>query len=88
MGSIRYVGKLINNPKAGDEIWIGVEWDLDDEQGGPGRHQGVVSGIKYFEIQMHVHKPGYQDGTLKVCGFLRYSKTQIGGIAMDKAIHD
>jgi hypothetical protein len=29
VGSIRYVGKLINNPKAGDSIWIGVEWDFE-----------------------------------------------------------
>ena len=27
-GSIRYAGKLLNNPKAGDSIWLGVEWDL------------------------------------------------------------
>jgi hypothetical protein len=26
-GSILYVGKLINNPKAGDDIWLGIEWD-------------------------------------------------------------
>ena len=31
VGSIRFVGKLINNPKAGDSIWIGVEWDFDAE---------------------------------------------------------
>ena len=31
VGSIRFVGKLINNPKAGDSIWIGVEWDYDAE---------------------------------------------------------
>ena len=26
-GSIRYAGKLLNNPKAGDDIWLGIEWD-------------------------------------------------------------
>lgn len=26
-GSIRYFGKLYNNPKAGDDIWLGIEWD-------------------------------------------------------------
>lgn len=33
-GSIRYVGKLIGNAKAGDDIWLGIEWD----QEGAGRH--------------------------------------------------
>ena len=31
VGSIRYVGKILNNPKAGDDIWLGVEWDLEAE---------------------------------------------------------
>ena len=26
-GSIRFLGKLINNPKAGQDLWLGVEWD-------------------------------------------------------------
>ena len=38
VGSIRFVGKLINNPKAGDSVWIGVEWDLEAIHGGPGKH--------------------------------------------------
>lgn len=82
------MGKLINNPKAGDEVWIGVEWDLDDEQGGPGRHMGIVDGVKYFELEHHVNHPKFASGDLKVCSFLRYSKTQIGGINMEKAIHE
>ena len=53
VGSIRYVGKLLNNPKAGDSIWIGVEWDLEAYQGGPGKHQGTVDGIKYFDCEFH-----------------------------------
>jgi len=53
VGSIRYVGKLINNPKAGDSIWMGIEWDLEASQGGPGKHQGVVDGVKYFDCQFH-----------------------------------
>jgi hypothetical protein len=43
------VGKILNNPKAGDSIWIGVEWDLLASEGGPGKHQGIDNGIKYFE---------------------------------------
>jgi len=27
MGSIRYFGKLRNNPKAGEDLWLGIEWD-------------------------------------------------------------
>ena len=27
--SIRYIGKLKNNPKAGNDIWMGVEWDVE-----------------------------------------------------------
>lgn len=34
--SIRYVGKLSNNPKAGNDIWVGVEWDIE----GQGKHDG------------------------------------------------
>jgi hypothetical protein len=26
-GSIRYLGKLQNNAKAGDSEWLGIEWD-------------------------------------------------------------
>ena len=27
LGSIRYFGKLRNNAKAGDALWLGIEWD-------------------------------------------------------------
>jgi dynactin complex subunit len=27
VGSIRYLGKLKNNPKAGEDLWVGIEWD-------------------------------------------------------------
>jgi len=41
-GSIRYVGKLINNPKAGDDIWLGIEWDEESQKG---KHSGMVDGV-------------------------------------------
>ena len=53
VGSIRYVGKIFNNPKAGDFIWIGVEWDFEAIHGGPGKHQGIVDGVKYFDCEFH-----------------------------------
>jgi len=61
---------------------------LASEDGGPGKHQGVVDGIKYFDCEFHVNHPLFAEGKAKVCGFLRHSKTTIGGIACDKAIHD
>ena len=48
VGCIRYAGKIFNNPKAGDSIWLGIEWDFDASQGGPGKHFGIVDGYKYF----------------------------------------
>ena len=53
VGSIRYVGKIFNNPKAGNDNWIGVEWDFEQHDGGPGKHQGTVDGYKYFECEFH-----------------------------------
>jgi hypothetical protein len=26
-GTIRYFGQLIGNEKAGDDLWLGIEWD-------------------------------------------------------------
>jgi dynactin complex subunit len=49
----------VNNPKAGNNIWIGVEWDNDAAQGGPGKHQGTVDGIKYFDCDFHSHTEQY-----------------------------
>ena len=43
-GTIRYCGKLINNPKAGDDIWLGIEWD----EAGSGKNSGAVDGYQYF----------------------------------------
>ena len=31
-GTIRFKGELINNAKAGKDVWLGVEWD-DAEAG-------------------------------------------------------
>ena len=77
---------MINNPKAGDSIWIGVEWDFEAHQGGPGRHQGVVDGIKYFDCEFHNQSDLYKAGESKSCGFLRYDKVTLGGISIEKAI--
>ena len=88
VGSIRFVGKLINNPKAGDSIWIGVEWDFDAESGGPGKHQGVVDGIQYFDCQFHNHTELYKLGLSKSCSFLRHGKCVIGGIDFATAIKE
>ena len=76
------MGKILNNPKAGDSIWIGVEWDLESHQGGPGTHQGVVNGIKYFEPLFHKNTPLYLAGESKCCSFVRHGKVTIGGITI------
>ena len=39
-GSIRFLGKLINNPRAGEDLWLGIEWDEE----GSGKHNGTVDG--------------------------------------------
>lgn len=88
VGSVRYVGKIFNNPKAGDDIWIGVEWDLEAHQGGPGKHQGTVDGYKYFECEFHNHSELWKAGNSKSCSFVRFSKVKIGGVAMDQAIKE
>jgi len=44
MGSIRFLGKLRNNPKAGNDLWLGIEWD----EIGQGKHHGTVDGENYF----------------------------------------
>ena len=44
VGSIRFFGKLRNNPKAGDALWLGIEWD--DLKAG--KHGGTVDGEIYF----------------------------------------
>ena len=82
MGSIRYFGKLRNNPKAGDALWLGVEWD----ELGAGKHNGIVDGEKYFECEFHVCTPEYATGETQCCSFIRYGKIDIGGITFQKAI--
>ena len=77
MGSIRFLGKLRNNPKAGDALWLGVEWDDINA----GKHNGTVDGEKYFESEFHVNSPEYTSGELKCCSFIRYGKIEIGGIS-------
>lgn len=58
IGSIRYFGKLRNNPKAGDAMWLGIEWD----EMGTGKHNGTVDGETYFEPEFHVTQPEYISG--------------------------
>ena len=82
MGSIRYLGKLINNPKAGDALWLGIEWD----EMGSGKHNGTVDGIKYFEPEFHRSTEEYARGETNNCSFIRYGKIDIGGIPFSKAI--
>lgn len=69
-GSIRYVGKLLNNPKAGNDIWVGIEWDEE----GQGKHQGTVDGVRYFDAEFHWHSPNYESGNTQSCSFIRYGK--------------
>ena len=88
VGSIRYVGKIFNNPKAGNDNWIGVEWDLESHQGGPGKHQGTVDGYKYFECEFHKDSELWKAGQSKSCSFVRFAKVKVGGIAMEEAIRE
>ena len=48
-GTIRYFGKLVNNPKAGDDLWLGIEWDEE----GTGKNNGTVDNHTYFVPQFH-----------------------------------
>lgn len=58
LGSIKYIGKILNNPKAGNDIWLGIEWDEE----GHGKHQGNVDGIQYFNCEFHKLSPNYESG--------------------------
>lgn len=69
-GSIKYAGKLINNPKAGDDIWLGIEWDEE----GQGKHFGEVEGVKYFQCEFHKLSPNYPSQNTQCCSFIRYGK--------------
>ena len=80
-GSIRYAGKLLNNPKAGDDIWLGIEWD---EEGQKGKHSGVVDGLRYFSCEFHTKSILGED--TQCCSFIRHGKIQIGGVTLREAI--
>ena len=76
-GTIRYFGKLQGNSKAGDDLWLGIEWD----EYGSGRNNGTVDGVTYFVPQLHEvtdEKPS--------CSFIRHGKIKIGGIKFQEAI--
>lgn len=75
MGTIRFLGKLIGNAKAGDSLWLGIEWD---EQG-KGKHNGTVDGIVYFKPEFHPDSPDS-------CSFIRYGKIKVGGVSFEEAI--
>ena len=81
-GSIRYLGKLRNNPKAGDDLWLGIEWD----ELGSGRHNGTVDGENYFGCEFHTTAAEYASGQTQCCSFIRYGKIEIGGISLKEAI--
>ena len=66
---------MLNNPKAGDDIWLGIEWD----EAGSGKNNGTVDGHTYFAQQTHIDDP-------QSCSFIRYGKIKIGGISFAEAI--
>ena len=82
LGSIRFLGKLRNNPKAGDAQWLGIEWD----EMGAGKHNGTVDGETYFACEFHVCEPEFASGQTNCCSFIRYGKIEIGGISFREAI--
>jgi dynactin complex subunit len=84
-GSIRYAGRLLNNPKAGDDIWLGIEWD---EEGQKGKHSGLVDGVQYFTCEFHTNSPAFPAGDTQCCSFIRYGKVQIGGVTLKEAVID
>lgn len=72
----------MNNPKAGEDIWLGIEWD--DE--GQGKHDGLVEGTRYFQCEFHIHSPNFELNQTSCCSFIRYGKIQIGGVSVREAI--
>lgn len=82
LGSIRFFGKLRNNPRAGDALWLGIEWDLL----GSGKHNGTVDGETYFACEFHRTAPEYTTGETACCSFIRFGKITIGGITLQEAI--
>ena len=81
-GSIRFFGKLRNNPRAGDALWLGIEWD----EMGSGKHNGTVDGEVYFGCEFHVTTAEFATGTTQCCSFIRYGKIDIGGVSFAEAI--
>jgi len=81
-GSVRYLGKLTGNPKAGDDLWLGIEWDEE----GRAKHNGTVDGKTYFNCEFHVNSPNYATGKTNCCSFIRYGKIQIGGQSLSEAV--
>ena len=82
LGTIRFLGKLRNNAKAGDALWLGIEWD----ELGSGKHNGTVDGETYFSSEFHVSDPAFISGEAQNCSFIRYGKIDVGGIPMEEAI--
>ncbi len=74
-GTVRYRGKLLNNPKAGESIWLGVEWDEETA----GRHNGTVDGTTYFV-------PEFLPVDSHCCSFLREGKITVGGVELGEAL--
>lgn len=75
-GTIRFIGKLLNNPKAGDDLWLGIEWDEE----GSGRNNGTVDGHTYFVQQLNLDETAKPSSS-----FIRYGKIKIGGIDFKEA---
>ena len=75
-GTIRYFGKLQNNPKAGNDLWLGIEWDEE----GSGKNNGTVDDFTYFVPQLNT------DFSKPSCSFIRHGKIKIGGITFGEAI--
>ena len=49
--TVRYVGPVANKDPA--DTWIGLEWDDDNgsSEGGRGKHDGSVGGVRYFQTR-------------------------------------
>lgn len=82
VGSIMFAGRLLNNPKAGSDIWLGIEWDEE----GQGKHSGTVDGLAYFQCEFHRNSPRHALGETACCSFIRHGKIQIGGQTLREAI--
>jgi hypothetical protein len=77
-GSVRYAGQLVNNPKAGSDIWLGIEWDEE----GQGKHCGTVDGVYYFSCEFHLNSANFETQQTNCCSFIRHGKVQLGGATL------